>query len=78
MLVIPKVTYIKKNYFPEFGYLPYITLLGYLATQLVLAFMLLFSSITKLCPTFCNPMNCSMLGFPFLHYLPEFAQTRLH
>ena len=23
-------------------------------------------------------MNCSMLGFPVLHYLPEFAQTHVH
>ena len=23
-------------------------------------------------------MNCSMLGFPVLHYLPEFAQTHIH
>ena len=32
-------------------------------------------SVTQLCPTLCNPMNCSTLGFPVLHYLPEFAQT---
>ena len=32
-----------------------------------------FSSVTKLCPTVCDPMNCNMPGFPFLHYLPEFA-----
>ena len=24
--------------------------------------------------TLCNPMDCSTLGFPVLHYLPEFAQ----
>ena len=35
-------------------------------------------SVTKLCPTLCDPMNCSMPGFPVLHYLPEFAQTRVH
>ena len=23
----------------------------------------------------CNPMDCSMPGFPVLHYLAEFAQT---
>ena len=28
----------------------------------------------KLCPTLCNPMNCSAPGFPVLHYLPEFAK----
>ena len=25
-----------------------------------------------------NAMNCSMPGFPVLHYLPEFAQTHVH
>ena len=32
-------------------------------------------SITKLCPTLCNPMDCRTLGFSALHYLPEIAQT---
>ena len=26
----------------------------------------------------CNPMDCSMTGFPVLHYLLEFAQTHVH
>ena len=26
------------------------------------------------CPTLCNPVDCSMPGFPVLHCLPEFAQ----
>ena len=30
------------------------------------------------CPTPCDPMDCSMPGFPILHYLPEFAQTHVH
>ena len=33
---------------------------------------------TKLCLTLCDPRNCSMLGFPILHYLPEFAKTHVH
>ena len=37
-----------------------------------------FSSITQLCPTLCDPMDCNMPGFPVLHYLPEFAQTHVH
>ena len=28
--------------------------------------------------TFCNPMNCSTLGFPVLHHLPELAQIHVH
>ena len=34
-------------------------------------------SVTKSCPTLCDPMDCSILGFPVLQYLPEFAQTRV-
>ena len=33
--------------------------------------------ITKSWSTLCNPMNCSTLGFPILHYLPKFAQTHI-
>ena len=32
-----------------------------------------YCSITKLCLTLCNPMNCSKPGFPAHHHLPEFA-----
>ena len=35
-------------------------------------------SVTKLCPTLCDPMDCSTPGFPVLHYLPEFAQSHVH
>ena len=31
-------------------------------------------SVAHLCPTLCNPMDCSMPDFFVLHYLPEFAQ----
>ena len=31
-----------------------------------------FSSATQLCPTLCNPMDCSMPGHPVHHQLPEF------
>ena len=29
-------------------------------------------------PTLCDPMDCSMPGFPVLHHLPEFVQTQVH
>ena len=32
--------------------------------------------VTKLCPTFCNPKDCSMPGSPVLQSLPEFAQAQ--
>ena len=35
-------------------------------------------SVTKSCPTLCDPMNCSTPGFPVLCYLLEFAQTHVH
>ena len=35
-------------------------------------------SVPKSCLTLCDPMDCSMPGFPVLHYLPEFAQTHDH
>ena len=35
-------------------------------------------SVTESCPTLCNPINCSMPGFPVLQHLPEFAQTYVH
>ena len=34
-----------------------------------------FSSVAQWCPILCHPMDCSMLGFPVLHSLLEFAQT---
>ena len=34
--------------------------------------------ITKLCLTLCNPMDCSMPGFPVPSCLPEFSQTHIH
>ena len=30
------------------------------------------------CPTLYDPIDCSMPGFPVLHYLPGFAQTHVH
>ena len=35
-------------------------------------------SVTKLYLTLCNPINCSMPGFPVLHYLLEFVTTHVH
>ena len=37
-----------------------------------------FSSVTQSCPTLCNPMDCSRLGLPVHHQLPEFTQTHVH
>ena len=35
-------------------------------------------SVAQSCPTPCDLMDYSTPGFSVLHYLPEFAQTRVH
>ena len=35
-------------------------------------------SVAQSCPTLCDPMDCSMPGFPVLHHFPGFAQTHVH
>ena len=35
-------------------------------------------SVAQSYPTLCDPMDCSTLGFPVLHHLPELAQTHVH
>ena len=45
-------------------------------------FQILFSccycSVTQLCPTLWEPMDCSTPGCPVFHYLPKFFQTHVH
>ena len=37
-----------------------------------------FSSVTQLCPTLCNHMDCSMPAFPVHQQCLEFIQTHVH
>ena len=37
-----------------------------------------FCSVSQLCLTLCDPMDCSMPGFPALHHLLELHQTHVH
>ena len=37
-----------------------------------------FSSVAQSCLTICDPMDCSMPGFPVHHQLSELAQTHVH
>ena len=37
-----------------------------------------FSSVTQSCLILCDPMDCSMPGFPVHHQLLELAQTHVH
>ena len=35
-------------------------------------------AVLKLCPTYCDPLDCSSPGFTVLHHLLELAQTHIH
>ena len=37
-----------------------------------------FSSVAQLCPTLCDPIDCSTPGVPIHHQLPEPTQTHVH
>ena len=37
-----------------------------------------FSAVAQSCPILCDPMDCSTLGLPVHHQLPEFTQTHVH
>jgi len=51
--------------------------LGYIL-NICLKFSVQFSSVTQSYLTLCDPMDCSMSGFPVHHRLPELAQTHVH
>ena len=40
-------------------------------------FFIQFISVTQLCLTLCDPINCSTPGLPVHHQLPEFTQTHV-
>ena len=46
--------------------------------QYFCSFYVQFSTVTQLCPSLCDPMDCSVPGFPVLHQLPKLAQTHVH
>ena len=58
--------------------LPSCCLLGTVAFSVQISLHVNCCSVTELCLTLCNPMNCSTSGFPALHHLPEFAQIYVH
>ena len=37
-----------------------------------------FSSVTQSSLMLCDPVDCSMPGFPVLHQLPELTQIHVH
>ena len=48
-----------------------------LTSWLLLRLHLLFlcCSVAQLCPTLCDPTDCSIPGFPVFHHLPELAHV---
>ena len=48
-------------------------LLNLLGCQLQVMGKYVFSSVAQLCLTLCDPMDCSMPGFPVHHQLPVYV-----
>ena len=44
----------------------------------IMEYSVQFSSVTRSCPTLCDPMNRSMPGLPVHHQLLDFTQTHVH
>ena len=38
----------------------------------------IYTYVSQFCPTLCNPMDCSMPGFPVYHQLLELTKTHVH
>ena len=56
---------------------PLFSYFGYISRSWIVESSVQFSSVTQSRLTLCDPMNCSMPGFPVLHQLPELAQTHI-
>ena len=50
---------------------------GYISRSRIVESSVQFSSVTQSRLTLCDPMDCSMPGFPALHQLPELAQAHI-
>ena len=61
----------------EQAHVTWVPQLPYFASSLKSKVSLIFCSVARSCPTLCDPMNCSIPGFP-VHHFPEFAQTHAH
>ena len=45
--------------------------------RVIVVLVFQFSSVTQSCPTLCDPMDCSTLSFPVLHYLHYMSLLKL-
>ena len=68
-----KYTFLKRVSWESSYFLAWKSLYALLCDQLNVQ----FSSVAQLCPTFCDPIDCSTPGFPVHHRLPELAQTHV-
>ena len=68
--------YIKSHFVIILGLNSFSSIQNYLSFVIILSHWNDFSSLTQLCPIFCNPMNRSTPGLPVHHQLLEFTQTR--
>ena len=50
----------------------------YTCTSVCMHISVQFTSVTQLCLTLCDPMDCSTPGFPVHHQFLEIAQTHVH
>ena len=44
----------------------------------MITYFIQFNSVSQLCLTLCDPMDCSTPGLPAYHQLPEFTQIHVH
>ena len=59
-------------------FLPFLMFVGCWTSWILGVYSVQFSSITQWCLTLCDPMDCSMPGFPVHHQLPELTHTHVH
>ena len=52
--------------------------IGFISLQRSFDLFHQLSSVVELCPTLCDPMDCSMSGLLVHHQLLELAQTHVH
>ena len=53
-------------------------MISFISNNLIINYNQSVSSVSQSCPTLCEPMDCSMPGFPVHHQLLELAQTHVH
>ena len=50
----------------------------YVFRLIIYTYLVQFSSVAQLCPTLCNPVNCSTPDLPVHQQLLEFTQIHAH